>query len=48
MFRKANDRESRIAAEMAVLMWGSYTVDELEKEFGGSGGADTQGLHGAV
>ena len=33
MVRKATNCESRILAEMAVRMWESHTVDELEKEF---------------
>lgn len=33
MVRKATSSDSRILAEMAVQMWDSYTVDELEAEF---------------
>ncbi len=33
MVRKATDGDGRILAEMAVQMWDSHTVDELEKEF---------------
>ena len=33
MVRKATNSDSRILAEMAVQMWDSHTVDELETEF---------------
>ena len=33
MVRKATYSDSRVLAEMAVQMWDSHTVDELETEF---------------
>ena len=33
MVRKATTADSRILAEMAVQMWDSHTIDELETEF---------------
>jgi aminoglycoside 6'-N-acetyltransferase I len=33
MVRKATNSESRVLAEMAIQMWGSHTIDELETEF---------------
>ena len=33
MIRKATSGDSRILAEMAVEMWDSHTVDELQTEF---------------
>lgn len=33
MIRSATNNDSHILAEMAVQMWDSHTVDELEKEF---------------
>ena len=33
MIRKATNGDSRVLAEMAVQMWDSHTVDELETEF---------------
>ena len=33
MVRIARNKDSRILAEMAVQMWDSHTVDELEAEF---------------
>lgn len=33
MVRKATNNDSHVLAEMAVLMWNSHTVDELETEF---------------
>ena len=33
MIRKATKEDSHILAEMAVQMWDSHTVDELETEF---------------
>ena len=33
MVRKATTADSRILAEMAVQMWDSHTIDELEAEF---------------
>lgn len=33
MIKKATNRDSRVLAEMAVQMWGSHTIDELEAEF---------------
>ena len=34
MVRKATNRDCRILAELAVQMWDSHTVEELEAEFG--------------
>ena len=36
MIRKATDRDSHILAEMAVQMWDSHGVNELETEFLGT------------
>ena len=33
MVRKATNSESHILAEMAIQMWDSHTIDELETEF---------------
>lgn len=33
MIRKATKDDTRVLAEMAVQMWSSHTVDELEAEF---------------
>ena len=33
MVRIARNKDSRVLAEMAVQMWDSHTVDELEAEF---------------
>lgn len=33
MVQRATKDDSRVLAEMAVQMWGSHTVDELEAEF---------------
>ena len=33
MVRKATNRDSRVLAEMAVQMWNTHTVDELQEEF---------------
>ncbi len=33
MIRKATTGDSRVLAEMAIQMWDSHTVDELETEF---------------
>ena len=33
MVRKATNSESRVLAEMAIQMWDSHTIDELETEF---------------
>ena len=33
MVRIATNVDSRVLAEMAVQMWDSHTVDELETEF---------------
>ena len=33
MVRKATSQDSRILAEMAVQMWGSHRVDDLDAEF---------------
>ena len=33
MVKMATDSDGRILAEMAVQMWDSHTVDELEAEF---------------
>ena len=33
MIRRANSKDSRVLAEMAVQMWSSHTVDELEAGF---------------
>ena len=33
MIKKATNSDSRVLAEMAVQMWDSHTVDELETEF---------------
>ena len=33
MILRANSKDSRVLAEMAVQMWSSHTVDELEAEF---------------
>ena len=33
MILRANRKDSRVLAEMAVQMWSSHTVDELEAEF---------------
>ncbi len=33
MVRKATNRDCRILAELAVQMWDTHTVDELEAEF---------------
>ena len=33
MVRIAINKDSRVLAEMAVQMWDSHTVDELEAEF---------------
>jgi len=33
MILRANIKDSRVLAEMAVQMWNSHTVDELEAEF---------------
>ena len=33
MVRIARNKDSRVLAEMAVQMWDSNTVDELEAEF---------------
>ena len=34
MIRKATNGDSRVLAEMAIQMWDSHTIDELETEFG--------------
>ena len=36
MIRKAAISDSRILAEMAVQMWDSHNVDELDIEFSGT------------
>ncbi len=33
MVRKATNSDSRVLSEMAIQMWGSHTVEELETEF---------------
>ncbi len=33
MVKKATNGDSRVLAEMAIQMWGSHTVEELETEF---------------
>ena len=33
MVRKATNSDSRVLAEMAIQMWDSHTIDELETEF---------------
>ena len=33
MIKKATIDDSRVLAEMAVQMWDSHTIDELETEF---------------
>ena len=43
MIKKATSNDSRILAEMAILMWDNHTVDALEVEF-----AETLKSEGAV